>query len=198
MTQVWRARGWTLTALLTAAVAAGCSGGEPPGANGSNGSTTGGPQTSARSGASAHSSPSGSRGATGTITIGGSGDILAHNPVIASARANAGGAGYDFTPMFASVKQRLSALDVAICHQETPVSLDDTQLSAPRAMTFNAPREIAAALEDAGFDGCDRVSNHVMDRGVAGLAATARALSDAGLESQGPPAGATGSQQPVT
>jgi poly-gamma-glutamate capsule biosynthesis protein CapA/YwtB (metallophosphatase superfamily) len=119
------------------------------------------------------------------FTVAASGDILLHNLVIQSGARYAGGDGYDFSPMFDDVRATLSAADLAICHQETPISADDTRLTVPRTLSFNAPRAIATALKGAGFDGCDTASNHMWDRGLAGVDATLDVLDAAGLPSAG-------------
>lgn len=131
------------------------------------------------------------------VHVGGSGDILVHTPVRDRAKANAGGSGYDFDPMFAAVKKPISELDLALCHMETPLSTDNTNLSVPATLSFNVPHEVAGSLKRAGFDGCDRVGNHVVDRGLAGVASTKKVLDDAGLKNQGPSPHTTDTQKPV-
>lgn len=122
-----------------------------------------------------------------TVTVAASGDILVHYSVQQDAARNAGSAGgYDFKPMFAQVRRQLSRADVAICHQETPISLNDNHLTRPGTLVFNAPHEVATALKWAGFDGCDNASNHSWDHGLDGLSQTAKALHGAGLQRVGP------------
>ncbi|USQ75154.1 CapA family protein [Ornithinimicrobium cryptoxanthini] len=120
------------------------------------------------------------------VTIGAAGDLLAHAPVIANAQANAGGEGYDFGPMFADVTELLSDNDLTICHMETPLSPDNTNLTVPRVLVFNTPHQLADAVVDAGYDGCDFASNHTWDRGLTGLADTRQVIEDAGLQYAGP------------
>ncbi|WP_151525292.1 CapA family protein [Serinicoccus kebangsaanensis] len=121
------------------------------------------------------------------ITIAAGGDILPHSSVNVSAAGYAGtGADYDFSPMFADVAPLLREADLALCHLETPLSADNTALTVPRVLTFNTPYQIADALADAGFDGCDFASNHTLDRGLAGIESTEQVLADAGLEYAGP------------
>jgi poly-gamma-glutamate synthesis protein (capsule biosynthesis protein) len=119
------------------------------------------------------------------LTLAASGDILIHAPVQADAHANAHGQGYDFDPMFAQIKGVVSGADFAICHQETPISKDDTNLTVPKVLNFNAPHEIADALKHAGFDACDTASNHTWDRGVKGVDSTLDVLDAAGLGHSG-------------
>ena len=59
-----------------------------------------------------------------TFTIAASGDILLHYYVIQDGKTAAKGNGYDFNSMFDQVRDTISAADLAICHQETPISAD--------------------------------------------------------------------------
>jgi len=63
------------------------------------------------------------------LTIAATGDLLIHMPIARQAQVYAGGHGYDFRPMLAPVKPLLAAADLAICHVETPLSADDTNIS---------------------------------------------------------------------
>lgn len=122
-----------------------------------------------------------------SITIAATGDVLPHSPVLRSAAANAtSDEEYDFGPMFAEIEPLISAADLALCHMETPLSEDNTGLTQPRVLSFATPHEMATALNNAGYDGCDFASNHTMDRGVEGLAETEDVLRDAGLGYAGP------------
>lgn len=116
-----------------------------------------------------------------SFTVAVTGDLLVHLPVASRARAYGrdAGRGHDFGPMFAEVAPVLQAADLAICHQETPLSRDDSDLSGyPR---FNAPRGLAASAAAAGYDRCSTASNHSIDQGPDGIAATIEALEAAGL-----------------
>lgn len=132
-----------------------------------------------------------------TVTIGAAGDILPHARVNENAAANAGGDGYDYSPVFEPVADLLSEPDLSFCHLETPLSVDNTNLTVPRTLVFNTPREMGEALAGAGFDGCDFASNHVFDRGVDGIAETVEVLADNGLEYAGPTASAEGAGEPT-
>ncbi|CAG7573642.1 poly-gamma-glutamate synthesis protein (capsule biosynthesis protein) [Barrientosiimonas humi] len=125
-----------------------------------------------------------------SVTVTGTGDILVHVPVTRSAKSFAQESGsqdeFDFDPMFAGVKPALSGADVSICHQETPISATNDDLSKPGSLVYNVPREIAPALKTAGFDGCDTASNHVWDRGAKGIDTTREQLTKAGLKVAGP------------
>ena len=114
------------------------------------------------------------------FTLAASGDLLLHMPVVRSA---ATGDGYDFGPLFDEVRPVISAADLAICHQETPISRDSTGLSG--YPLFNAPREIAEAAVGAGFDACEATSNHSLDQGFAGVVATLDVFDEVGLAHTG-------------
>jgi poly-gamma-glutamate capsule biosynthesis protein CapA/YwtB (metallophosphatase superfamily) len=115
------------------------------------------------------------------LTIGVSGDLLPHLPVVARAHALAGGRGYDFRPMFRRIRPWVRRNSLAFCHVETPLT------PAPPAgyPLFNSPPALARAVRAAGFDACSTASNHSVDRGQAGIDATRRALRRAGVRHTG-------------
>jgi poly-gamma-glutamate synthesis protein (capsule biosynthesis protein) len=83
-----------------------------------------------------------------SFTVAASGDILLHNYVIQDGKANAGGKGYNFDPMFDQVRDTITAADLAICHQETPTRGQHPAHRAPPSAS--TPKEIATALKNAG------------------------------------------------
>ena len=113
------------------------------------------------------------------------GDTLVHSAVYNQAQANGAKSGkaYDFNPMFDKVRPIISAADVAICHQETPLTADDKQLSG--YPVFSTPHEIADALHGAGYDGCSTASNHSFDRNVQGITDTTAVFDQVGLKQSG-------------
>ncbi|SOC55091.1 CapA family protein [Ornithinimicrobium cerasi] len=124
------------------------------------------------------------------ITLAATGDILTHSRVNVTANRNAGGGegDYDYTPMYAEVAPLLGAADLTLCHMETPLSPDNTNLSVPDVLVFNTPHQMADALAGAGVDGCDFASNHTMDLGLGGLEDTEQVIRDAGMGYAGPTA----------
>jgi hypothetical protein len=117
------------------------------------------------------------------LTIAAAGDLLVHRAVWESAAAHAGGAGYDFTPMLAPVAGVIAGADLGICHLETPLSADNTDIAT--YPVFNAPYQLADAVAAAGFDGCSVASNHTLDRGEAGIDATLGHLDRVGVRHAG-------------
>ena len=115
-----------------------------------------------------------------TFTIAATGDLLIHEAV-ADAASTTG--GWDFTPMFSHVAPILSGADLAVCHVETPMSPNNDRLSYFPA--FIVPRELAAAIADAGYDTCSLASNHATDAGREGIVGTIAALDRAGVAHTG-------------
>jgi poly-gamma-glutamate synthesis protein (capsule biosynthesis protein) len=166
----------------------------PPGATSTEEPSDGSGDGQAQGGGTQTDEPTtgGGRGSDGplSITLAATGDILSHSRVNVTANRNAGGAPgeFDYTPMYADVAPLLSAADLALCHMETPLSPDNTNLSVPDVLVFNTPHQMADALAGAGVDGCDFASNHTMDLGLAGLADTEQVIRDAGMGFAGPTA----------
>lgn len=92
------------------------------------------------------------------------GDLLMHRFVQNSGRLEG---GYSFEHLFANVKDEISSADLAIINQETLLAGEEFGLSG--YPLFNAPREVADAIESAGFDVVLQATNHSLDRGAAGL-----------------------------
>lgn len=114
-----------------------------------------------------------------TISLAFAGDVLIHSQVWKAAAANAGGSGYDFTPMFERVKPLIESVDLAICHLEVPlVAPGEKPTTNP---LYSAPTEIAFAIKDAGFDRCSTASNHTFDKGAKGIKATLDEFDSLGL-----------------
>jgi poly-gamma-glutamate capsule biosynthesis protein CapA/YwtB (metallophosphatase superfamily) len=113
------------------------------------------------------------------------GDILIHSALYNQAQVNGAKSGkaYDFNPMFDKVRPIISSADVAICHQETPLTADDKQLSG--FPVFSTPHEIADAELKAGYDGCSTASNHSFDRNVQGIIDTTNVFDQVGLKQSG-------------
>lgn len=108
------------------------------------------------------------------------GDLLSHTSVFNRAKAIGGDElAYDYRPMFEMVQGTLSRADLAICHLETPLSPDNSRLSG--YPLFNAPGDLARSIAAVGYDGCSTASNHSLDKGIIGIAATLDLFDQAGL-----------------
>jgi capsule synthesis protein PGA_cap len=115
------------------------------------------------------------------LTIGVTGDLLPHLPVVARARVLARGRGYDFGPMLRPIRRWVRGSDLSFCHVETPLTF-----ARPSGYPlFSSPPALARAIRVTGFDACSTASNHSLDRGAAGIVATRRALARAGVRHTG-------------
>lgn len=140
-------------------------------------STTAAPSTSSTSSTSTTVPP------PRRLSLAFSGDILIHTSLWEEAERYAGGAGYDFSPMFADVHPLLDSVDLAICHLEVPIAPPGEEPST--FPLYGAPRELVAGIASAGYDRCSTASNHTLDQGTAGIDATLAAFDDAGLGQSG-------------
>jgi poly-gamma-glutamate synthesis protein (capsule biosynthesis protein) len=110
--------------------------------------------------------------------------VLIHPPLWEQAHADATGhRGYDFGPMYASIKPDVQKADLAICEMETPLA----KPSGPFIgwPTFNAPPQVLTALTGVGYQTCTTASNHSIDQGYAGVKRTLDELDAAGLRHTG-------------
>ena len=172
-------------ALITVLVVAGFvfvgsrDGDDPAGQGSPNGSDSTEPGNSSNNG-----SPTTAR-ARRVVKMMFTGDTLVHGAVFNQAQTygTKSGKAYDFNPMFDKVRPIISSADVAICHQETPLSADNKQLSG--FPVFSTPHEIADGLLNAGYDGCSTASNHSFDRNVQGITDTTAVFEQVGLKQSG-------------
>ncbi|MET9701175.1 CapA family protein [Streptomyces sp. NPDC006529] len=186
MTHRTRRTAAVLSAVLLSAVAAACSG------------SPGTPGHPAARGTTAPHGTRGTQAAPGTagkgFTLVASGDVLPHDSIIRAAAT--GGGGYDFKPMFAGVKDLVSAADLALCHSETVYGEDGGPFTG--YPDFTSPPQVAEALKDAGYDGCSTASNHTLDDGADGLKRTLDAFDKVGLRHAGSARTAAEAAAPAT
>jgi poly-gamma-glutamate synthesis protein (capsule biosynthesis protein) len=138
-----------------------------------------GPSSSAPSTAPRSPAPAGPR----TATILGSGDVLIHPPLWAQAHRDAHGSGYDFGPMYASIKPDVESADLATCELETPLAKPSGPFSG--WPNFDAPPQVLTALVGVGYQSCTTASNHSLDDGYDGVKRTLDELDAAGLQHTG-------------
>lgn len=93
------------------------------------------------------------------------GDVLLHTPVEESCRQADG--SYDYNPLFANTKDKISAADLALVNQE--VIIGGADLGITGYPSFNADFSLCDSLVDAGFDIICHATNHAMDKGRKGL-----------------------------
>ncbi|MBX3284443.1 MAG: CapA family protein [Actinobacteria bacterium] len=188
-----RARlGW---AGLVLALAASCSSGAG-GASGSTSTTASAGPRAERPSSTTTSTTTSTTSTTSTttttlppgptrITLAFAGDLLPHGPVNDRAAANgrATGVPFDYAPMLAPMAPIVGSADVAICHLEVPVHPPGEAITT--YPSFGAPPELVDGAKAAGYDGCSNASNHSLDRGRAGIAATLDRFDQLGLHHAG-------------
>ncbi|CAI8359508.1 MAG: Capsule biosynthesis protein CapA [Acidimicrobiales bacterium AG-410-I20] len=117
-----------------------------------------------------------------SFTLAVSGEILVHEFVADAARSSDGNS-WNFEYMFDSVKQIFEPADLSLCHLETPLSGDNSELSY--YPNFEVPYQLADAISSAQYDGCSVASNHSLDAGITGVTNTLTQLNRAGVQATG-------------
>ena len=108
------------------------------------------------------------------------GDLMCLEPQVVAMRRS--GSSYD--DIFARVKHIWADSDYVMANLETPVAGMAHRYSQGQ-MSFNAPMDFLKAIRNAGIDFVSLANNHCLDRGLGGLDATIRCVSDLGLDSSG-------------
>ena len=105
------------------------------------------------------------------------GDIMCE-PLLLKAAKIPG--GYDFSPMYANIREMFQQSDFVIGNLETPLAGNKAGY-VKELFSFNAPVEFALAAKEAGISLVSTANNHCMDRGFDGLIETVKSLDDIGL-----------------
>lgn len=105
------------------------------------------------------------------FTLVAGGDVLPHTPVNRSATT---ADGYDYTTLMEPVRGIIEGADIALCHMEVPVAPEGRDPTG--YPVFSAPAALVRDLGKVGWDGCSTASNHTVDKGEAGVAATLAAF----------------------
>lgn len=105
-----------------------------------------------------------------SFTVVATGDILLHERTWTQAKADGTAGNWDFYPQLAGISEYTQSADLAMCHLETPLAAKNTDYSG--YPVFNSPPQILDAVKKLGFDFCEQVSNHSLDKGVAGIVRT--------------------------
>ena len=105
------------------------------------------------------------------VSFSASGDSLIHDTIYLQAKKLADGVvkQYDFTHIFANVKDFLSNYDINFLNQETLVNDAFEPSSYPM---FSTPVELGQASYDAGYNVFSLSNNHSYDKGALGISAT--------------------------
>lgn len=114
---------------------------------------------------------------TKTVTLAFAGDLVGQAGLSTDAQRTAedGSTVYDFTEELYGVRGAIELADMAAC------TLVSTLTASGEYDSYRMPASMATALQEAGFDLVNTASDHIMDRGLEGLAETVNALNGAQL-----------------
>lgn len=112
-----------------------------------------------------------------TASLGITGDILVHTPVINAAKING---EYDFNDNYTYIKDYFSSYDLMIANLEVTLGGKEggEYVGYP---TFNCPDSVIDALQTAGVDMVLTANNHTYDTGFKGLLRTQQVLAEKGM-----------------
>lgn len=114
-------------------------------------------------------------------TIGATGDLLMHMPVINSGLLSDG--SYNFDYIFKYLSEYTNAADFAVANLETTLAGSERAYSG--YPNFNCPDEIVDGARNGGFDMLLTGNNHSYDTGDAGFFRTIETVRSHGLETLG-------------
>ncbi len=114
-------------------------------------------------------------------TIGATGDLLMHMPVINSGLLSDG--SYNFDYIFKYLSEYTNAADFAVANLETTLAGSERAYSG--YPNFNCPDEIVDGARNGGFDMLLTGNNHSYDTGEAGFFRTIETVRSHGLETLG-------------
>lgn len=112
-----------------------------------------------------------------TATLGSSGDILIHTPVLKSAKVSTG--VYDFSPMFKHMKPYVSALDYSAINLEFGIGKGESDYYQ-REMLFRVPTSLVDTVMDTGYALGLCANNHVSNG--SSLSLTERTYAERNLD----------------
>lgn len=120
-----------------------------------------------------------------TASVGVTGDVLPHGPVINAAKAAADSTGqYDFTGMFEYIAPYYESYDFMVANLET--TLGGPEAGEYRGYpVFNCPDSIIDAMKGAGIDMVLTANNHTYDTGYKGMMRTQQVIAEKGLPNLG-------------
>lgn len=123
----------------------------------------------------------------GQFLLAATGDTFPHLPIQQAAR----GRGWDW--IFDQVRPYLQAADLAYTNFDGAMLSGSPESGYP---SFNYSPALGGALRRAGINLVSTANNHILDRGLVGLAATLKVLDEAGIAHHGAVATATRSSPP--
>lgn len=116
-------------------------------------------------------------------TIGATGDILMHMPVVDTGRQSDG--SYNFDYIFKYLSEYSFADDYAVANLETTLASNTNGYPYSGYPQFNCPDEIVDGLKNVGFDMLLTANNHSYDTGEKGYYRTIETVRSRGMTALG-------------
>lgn len=113
-----------------------------------------------------------------TASVGVTGDILIHKPILENAKLSDG--SYNFDNIFTKVNPYFSSYDLMIANLEITLGGKDRGYSA--YPMFNSPDAVVDSLKKSGVDMVLTANNHTYDTGLSGLKRTLQVLEEKDVE----------------
>lgn len=117
------------------------------------------------------------------LTLGAVGDVMVPSGIVNDVRTETG--DYDFTMLFAPVKELFESVDLMCANLEAPLAGAQAGYSAKREgdrlYRFNAPDSVLDTLKADGVDLLTTANNHCLDKGKNGLFRTIETIRAAGF-----------------
>ena len=174
-----------LGALGVGAVLSACSGSPAP-------TATSSPLSATTTGAAASATTATSASATTTavtagrkVTVAMTGDMVWHDTLWATARADARAAGqtgrddFDFVPQIAALEPVMSKVDLALMNSPLPIAPAGGPYSS--YPIFSVPPQTITGIKAIGVDMVTTATNHTLDKGFRGLVRSLDAYEAAGI-----------------
>jgi poly-gamma-glutamate capsule biosynthesis protein CapA/YwtB (metallophosphatase superfamily) len=95
------------------------------------------------------------------------GDVLLHDAIIQTSKTEY---GYDFSPLFSNISDRLAGYDLKIVNQETACGGESYGITG--YPSFNGPTECIDAMANTGFNLVCLATNHMLDNGISPMLST--------------------------
>lgn len=113
-----------------------------------------------------------------TITIGSTGDILLHSPILTAHKRSDN--SYDFSEIFTYAKSEFEKYDYMVANLEVTCAGDSRNYSGYPC--FNSPDNIVTSLKNSGVDMLLTANNHCFDTSTSGFWRTQQIIKSAGLQ----------------
>lgn len=97
------------------------------------------------------------------------GDNLIHSNIFNQAKKRTDGSYYNFRPVYEEIADLVKNADYAILNQETIITNEFEPSNYPN---FCTPEDCGDQMVEMGFDAMSISNNHLLDKGIKGLAAT--------------------------